>query len=73
MDPVYAYPSLRNGRAHFFASVKLLGNTYIPTPYFNLLAIWIMTIAMFVLVRYSMLRMLLDLFAGLKNKKTVGN
>jgi len=73
MDPVYTYPSLRNGRAHFFASVKLLGDKYIPTLYFNLLAIWIMTIIMFVLVRYRLLRMLLDLFAGLKNKKAVGN
>lgn len=73
MDPVYTYPSLRNGRAHFYASVKLLGNKYIPTPYFNLLAIWIMTIIMFVLVRYSMLRMLIDLLSGLKSKKAVGN
>jgi len=73
MDPVYTYPTLRNGRAHFFASVKLLGNTYIPTLYFNLLAIWTMTIIMFVLVRYSMLKMLIDLFVGLKARKAVRN
>ena len=49
MDPVYAYPSRRNGRAHFYASLKQLGDTYIPTAYFNLMAIWFMTLILFVL------------------------
>jgi len=63
MDPVYAYPSKRNGRAHFYASQKQWGDKYIPTPYFNLLAIWLMTLILFVLLRYSVLRKIID-FSG---------
>jgi len=74
MDPVYAYPSKRNGRAHFYASVKQWGDNYIPTPYFNLLAIWTMTLILFVLLRFSVLRKILDLsdskkVRGLSEKK----
>jgi len=67
MDPVYAYPSKRNGRAHFYASVKQWRDTYMPTPYFNLIAIWAMTLILFVLLRYSLLKKLLDL----SGRKTV--
>ena len=68
MDPVYAYPSRRNGRAHFYASLKQLGDTYIPTAYFNLMAIWFMTLILFVLLRYSVLRKIIDFSGRLKGK-----
>ena len=68
MDPVYNYPLRRNGRAHFFASVKLVGDKYIPTLFFNLATIWIMSIVLYVLLRYSVLRKVVD-FSGSRNRK----
>lgn len=69
MDPVYTYPAMRNGRSHFYGSVKQLGNRYIPTLYFNLSAIWIMTLILYILLRYSVLRKALDFSVGLKRKR----
>ena len=72
MDPVYAYPVLRNGRAHFFASVKILGNIYIPTLYFNILAIWIMTFILSLFLRFRLLKKLLEFSGFLLRKKPSG-
>ena len=68
MDPVYQYPVKKNGRAHFYSSLKRLGNTYIPTPYFNLLVIWVFTGTLFVLLRYSALKMLVQFVRSLSGK-----
>jgi ABC-type multidrug transport system ATPase subunit len=68
MDPVYTFPSNRNGRAHFYSSVKRLGNTYIPTLYFNLSAIWIMTLVLYVLLRFSVIKRIVEFSGGLKKK-----
>jgi ABC transport system ATP-binding/permease protein len=69
MDPIYAYPTRRNGRAQFYASVKLLGDTYIPTLYFNLLAIWIMTLILYTLLRFSVLRKVLEFSGHIRRKR----
>ncbi len=66
MDPVYMYPLKKNGQAHFFASVKQLGNKYISTFVFNILVIWIMSLGLYFLLRYSVLRKTLDFFSGLR-------
>lgn len=41
MDPIHMEPLGRNGRAHFYAPVKLLGNLAIDTYWFDFLVIWI--------------------------------
>ncbi len=70
MDPVYTFPTMRNGRAHFYASVKQLGNSQIPTLYFNLLAIWTMTLILYVLLRHSALKKVVDFSVRLKRKNS---
>lgn len=72
MDPVYELPLKKNGRAQFFASVKRLGNNYIPTLYFNLSVIWLMTLILYILLRYSVLRKIVLLTGGLYKKRTSG-
>ena len=67
MEPVYMYPSTINGRAHFYASVKILGNLHVSTLVFNVLAIWFMTIILYIMLRYSLLRKLLD-YVGEKRR-----
>jgi hypothetical protein len=72
MDPVYAYPVMRNGRAHFFASTKIMGNLYIPTLYFNILMIWIMTIILSVFLRFRLLKSGVEFFGILRRKRSSG-
>ena len=69
MEPVYMYPAVRNGRAHFYASVKMLGNIKLPTFVFNNMAIWAMTIVLYFLLRYSILRKTIDFFGNLHRKR----
>ncbi len=68
MDPVFMDPFNRQGRAHFFASSKILGQKHVPTLYFNLGVIWIMTIILYVLLRYSILQKVVN-FSGSRLKK----
>lgn len=73
MDPVYSYPVRRNGRAHFYASVKLLGKKHIPTLFFNIAVIWIMTLIIYVLLRYSVLQKAVEFSGNLKRKRPPGS
>jgi len=73
MDPVYTYPTRKNGRAHFYASVKLLGERQIPTLSFNLLAIWIMTLFLYFCLRYRVLYRAVEFFGNLKRKSLSGS
>jgi ABC-type multidrug transport system ATPase subunit len=46
MAPIYNLPEHRFGRSHLYAPAKRLGDTLIPTPLFNTLIIWIMSVIM---------------------------
>ncbi|MFW5657994.1 MAG: ATP-binding cassette domain-containing protein [Bacteroidota bacterium] len=61
-DPVYHLPDNIFGRAQFYAPAKLLNDRYIDTIWFNLLAIWLMTFALYVTLLSNALRNLLGLF-----------
>ena len=55
-DPVFMKPGSKYGRAHFFAPYKMLGNLKIGTMAFNVAAIWIMTLLLFVALYYNVLK-----------------
>ena len=55
-EPIYKLPEKNNGRAHFYAPVKRIIGIYIDTPTFNLCIIWIMTILLYLMVRYNTLK-----------------
>lgn len=65
-DPVYMPPGSRHGRSHFFAPYKQLGNLKINTLVFNVLAIWLMVIVLFVTLYFDLLKKLLVLLESLK-------
>jgi len=69
MDPLYMLPLRRNGRAHFFASTKILGDLHVSTLLFNLLVIWIMTLAIYVMLRFRLLHLLIELVLLLTKRK----
>ena len=69
MDPVYMDPVKKNGRAHFYASSKRIGNLYINTLAFNTLVIWVMNILLALLLKHGALRKTIGFFADLRRKE----
>lgn len=59
-DPVFMKPGSKYGRAHFYAPYKMLGNIKIDTLLFNVLAIWIMTIILFVTLYLNALKRFIE-------------
>lgn len=55
-EPIYRYPAYHNGTAHFYASVKYIGNWKINTVIFNILFIWLMTFFLMVALYFDWLR-----------------
>jgi hypothetical protein len=62
MEPVYQVPSSRNGRSQFYSSLKVIGTYWIETAWFNIAVIWIMTIIFYIVLQFSWLRKILELF-----------
>ena len=55
-DPVFMRPGSRHGRAHFFAPYKQIGDLKIGTLLFNVVAIWLMNIILFITLYYNVLK-----------------
>jgi hypothetical protein len=68
MEPVYMYPLMKNGRAQFYASVKRIGNWYLPAVLFNVLALFLMTLILYLSLQLSLLRRMLDFFGDIRRK-----
>lgn len=68
-DPVYAYPEKHNGRAHLYASVKIIGGKVFDTFWFNIGFIWITSFVLYILLYFDLLKKLLDFSGNLKLKK----
>ena len=59
-DPILMYPDSPIGRAHFYAPVKKIGSIYVPTFYFNILAIWVLTCILYIALIKDWLRRILE-------------
>jgi len=55
-EPIYKETTLRNGRAHFYASEKYIGNIKIKTPLFNIMIIWFFTFILMATLYFDVLR-----------------
>jgi len=62
MEPVYSMPSSKVGRAHFFAAYKQVGNLIISTLWFNIIAIWLMTLFLYISLQFRWLAALINFF-----------
>lgn len=60
-SPVFQEPSSSYGRAQFYAGEKRIGNYHIPTLWFNVAAIWLMTIILYLTLVFDLARKLMDL------------
>ncbi|HBI81497.1 MAG TPA: ABC transporter [Bacteroidales bacterium] len=55
-EPIYAYPTAHNGRAHLYSYYKYIGSTLVPTFWFNLLVIWLMSLIFYITLLSDMFR-----------------
>jgi ABC-type multidrug transport system fused ATPase/permease subunit len=69
MEPVMMDPVSRNGQAHFYAPVKILGSWRIDTLWFNFGVIWLMSLVLYFTLLFDVLRNGINWFEGLKFRK----
>jgi hypothetical protein len=69
-EPVYMKPVSKNGRAHFFAPYKLIGNLPIDTFRFNVLVLWFVTLVLYIILYYNLLQRLVTFFENLQFAKS---
>jgi ABC-type multidrug transport system ATPase subunit len=67
-DPIYRDPTHGFIKAHFYAPRKMLAGRFIPTLWVNVLVIWFMTIILYVLLYYRVLKKFLDYAERLTQK-----
>ncbi len=68
--PGYMKATSKFGRAHFYAPVKRLGNLEIDTYWFNILAIWIVSIVLYLVLYFNLLTKAFKYFENLRFKNS---
>jgi ABC-type multidrug transport system ATPase subunit len=68
-DPVFLDPNDHFGRAHFFAPRKNLFGNLIPTFWFNIGVIWVMSVILMVTLYFEIFKKVLDFFGNIQFKK----
>ena len=69
-EPAYMNATSRYGRAHFYAPFKRIGNIEIDTWLFNMIVIWIGSVALFLVLYYNLIRKLLEYIENLRLPKS---
>jgi len=59
-DPIYADPTHPFVKAHFYAPRKMVFGSFIPTLWVNVMVIWFMTLLLYILLYYRVLKKVLD-------------
>lgn len=73
IDPIYMDPPNRFIKAHFYAPRKQVFGSYFDTFGVNICVIWFMTIVLYVVLYFRLLKKLLDLFEQLSYKLKFGS
>ena len=68
--PGYMKATSKSGCAHFYAPVKRLGNLETDTYWFNILAIWVVSIVMYLVLYFNLLTKAFNYFENLRFKKS---
>ena len=69
-EPVFMKPTSKNGRAHFYAPYKQVGNFKIDTFWFNLIVIWIVTLVLYIALYYNFLEKLITSLTNMRLKES---
>ena len=62
IDPIYLDPKNKFVKAHFYAPRKQIFGTYFDTFWINIFVIWFMSIILYVVLYFRLLRKTLDFF-----------
>ena len=54
-EPAYMKPVSGNGRAHFYAPYKKIGNTHIVTFWFNIVVLWLVSLILYLILYFKLL------------------
>jgi ABC transport system ATP-binding/permease protein len=68
-DPVYLMPVSNLGRAHFYAPVKRFNNEYVDTLWFNISAIWLMSLVLYLVILIDLPRKVARLSESIRLRK----
>ncbi len=71
-DPIYQIPEpsgFWSFRTHFFAPVKHLGGNFFETLWFNIFMVWILTISLYIVLHFDLLKKGLNLIESIKWRK----
>jgi len=69
-DPIFMEPVSHDGRAHFYAPVKIIGSWKIDTFWFNFFVIWLMSFVLYLTLLHDTLRKTIEFFERLKFRKS---
>jgi ABC transport system ATP-binding/permease protein len=72
MDPIYTDPSHKFIKSHFYAPRKQIFGNYYSTFAINTIVIWIMTIGLYLVLYFRLLKKLLDFFGELSHRLSMG-
>lgn len=59
-DPIYLDPTHKFIKAHFYAPRKMIAGRYVPTLWVNVMVIWFMTLLLYLLLYFRVLKRFLD-------------
>jgi ABC transport system ATP-binding/permease protein len=68
-EPIYLDPRSTFVKAHFYAPRKMVFGHFMPTLWVNVIVIWVMTIGLYILLYYRVLKRLLELSENFSRKK----
>jgi len=69
-DPIYRDPTNKFIKAHFYAPRKMIAGTFVPTLWVNVMVIWIMTLFLYVMLYFRVLKKFLDYMERINQKKS---
>jgi hypothetical protein len=72
IDPIYMDPAQKFIKAHFYAPRKQIFGSYYSTFAVNTVVIWFMTICLYLILYFRLLKKLLDFFEELSNRLNLG-
>jgi ABC-type multidrug transport system ATPase subunit len=68
-EPGFMPPTAKNGRAHFCAPFKLLGNLRVDTFWFNIMVIWLVSLFFYLILYFNILRKAASVFGNTNKRK----
>jgi hypothetical protein len=69
-EPGYMKPLSKNGRAHFYAPYKQIGDIKIDTYWFDLMILWTVTLALYIALYFNIFEKLITVLTNLRLKES---